>query len=72
MTELLIDKARRLTGRQVVITLSARPTVQVVGTLVNAEPDGDVTYLNAEGRLNYAWPMLEVEERYHPRMSMHA
>lgn len=72
MAELPIEKATRLTGRQVIITLSVRPTVQVVGLLLNAEPDGDVTYLDAEGRTTYAWPLLDVEERYHPRMSMHA
>lgn len=52
-----------LLQRPVVITLSTRPTVQVVGQLMDFTDDGDVSWKNAEGKIRHGWPMLDVQPR---------
>lgn len=60
-----------LVGHEVVITLHVRPTVQVVGTLLDASDDGEARYRTALGEVHSCWPLLDVERRYSAPTSTH-
>lgn len=50
---------KALEGQRVMVTLSHEPLVEVVGTLVNLDKEGEVVVDTETGR-RYGWPALEI------------
>jgi hypothetical protein len=56
------ETCKSLLGHKVRVTISDEPLVQHVGILHGFTEDGEVDIREESGVIQFAWPLLEIEE----------